>query len=145
MPGLTDRPAQSGQAAVTCLDRAERALLDAASSADDATRYAGAHVAALRTAAAVLAVRTRPHPRGERNAWVLLTRVAPELAEWAAFFAAGAPKRAAAEAGLTTAVTTREADDLVRDAEGFLHVVEQLLDLPRQPVLPHGEARVRHG
>ncbi|MBA3719869.1 MAG: hypothetical protein H0W95_06235, partial [Nocardioidaceae bacterium] len=59
MPGLTDRPAQSGQAAVTCLDRAERALLDAASSADDATRYAGAHVAALRTAAAVLAVRTR--------------------------------------------------------------------------------------
>jgi len=24
-------------------------------------------------------------------------------------------------------------------------VVEQLLDLPRQPVLPHGEARVRHG
>ncbi len=121
---------------MTCLDRAERALLDAAGSADDASRYAGAHVAALRTAAAVLAVRTRPHPRGERNAWVLLTRVAPELAEWAAFFAAGAPKRAAAEAGLTAAVTTREADDLVRDAEGFLRVVEQLLDLPRQPVLP---------
>jgi hypothetical protein len=141
MPGLTarpaqSRPAQSGPAAVTCLDRAEQALLEAAGSADDATRYACAHVAALRTAAAVLAVRTRPHPRGERNAWVLLTRVAPELAEWAAFFAAGAPKRAAAEAGLTAAVTTREADDLVRDAEAFLRVVEQLLDLPRQPVLP---------
>lgn len=145
MPGLTARPAWSGQAAVTCLGRAERALLEAAGNADDVTRYAGAHVAALRTAAAVLAVRTRPHPRGERNAWVLLTRVAPELAEWAAFFAAGAPKRAAAEAGLTAAVTTREADDLVRDAEAFLRVVEQLLDLPRQPVLPHEEARVRHG
>ena len=65
-------------------------------------RYAAAHLAALRTAAAVLAVRTRPaaHQR-PRNVWVLLPQVAPELTEWAAFFAAGAGKRAAAEAGLT--------------------------------------------
>ena len=32
------------------------------------------------------------------------------------FFAAGAAKRAAAEAGLSHAVTEREADDLLRDA-----------------------------
>jgi len=129
------RPASSA-AAATCLERAERALLEAGAASEHTLRYAAAHVAALRTAAAVLAVRTRPQPRGERNAWVLLTRVAPELAEWAVFFAAGAPKRAAAEAGLAHAVTTREADDLLRDAECFLQVVQQLLGLARQPLLP---------
>ena len=48
---------------------------------------------------------------------------------WAIFFAAGAAKRAAAEAGSTRAVTEREADDLVRDADRFLAVVEQALGL----------------
>ncbi len=51
---------------------------------------------------------------------MLLADVAPELGEWAAFFAAGAQKRAAAEAGLPSAVTPREADDLVREVEAFL-------------------------
>ena len=61
----------------------------------------------------------------------------PELAEWASFFAAGAAKRAAAEAGSTRAVTEREADDLVRDADRFLAVVEQSLGLvPHAPTLP---------
>ena len=70
---------------------------------------------------------TRRPTRGRRqkNAWVLLAEVAPELAEWATFFAAGAAKRAAAEAGSTRAVTEREADDLLRDADRFLGVVEQ--------------------
>ena len=63
------------------------------------------------------------------GAWVLLGQVAPELGEWATFFAAGAAKRAAAEAGSTRAVTEREADDLVRDADRFLAVVEQALGL----------------
>jgi HEPN superfamily protein len=56
-------------------------------------------------------------------------RGGPELSEWASFFAAGAAKRAAAEAGSTRAVTEREADDLVRDADRFLAVVEQALGL----------------
>ena len=53
----------------------------------------------------------------------------------AAFFAAGAGKRAAAEAGSTRAVTEREADDLVRDADRFLGVVESCLGL-----VPHTSA-----
>jgi hypothetical protein len=66
---------------------------------------------------------------------VLLTDVAPELSEWAVYFAAGAAKRAAAEAGSTRAVTDREADDLVREADRFLAVVEQALGLvPHVPV-----------
>jgi hypothetical protein len=60
--------------------------------------------------------------------------VAPELEEWAAFFAAGATKRAAAEAGLPV-VGARDADDLIRQAEVFLGIVEAVLGLPSQPVL----------
>jgi len=70
---------------------------------------------------------------------VLLTEVAPELGEWAAFFAAGAGKRAAAEAGVTRAVTGREADDLLRDAGTFLALVETTLGLV--PTLPAGVPR----
>jgi hypothetical protein len=67
----------------------------------------------------------------------MLGQVAPELSEWAAFFAAGAGKRAAAEAGLSRAVAPREADDLLRDSQTFLALVETTLGLAHQPVLPH--------
>ena len=114
------------------LERSATSLHDAITARDVPTRYACAHVAALRAAAALLAARARPQPaRGKRqkNAWVLLAEVAPEMAEWAGFFSAGAAKRAAAEAGSRRAVTEREADDLVRDADRFLAVVEQALGL----------------
>ncbi len=113
------------QAAAQLLAQASRALAEAEGCADPRRRYATAHLAALRAAAAVLAARTRPEGgrRRPRSAWVLLGQVAPELGEWAGFFAAGAGKRAAAEAGLSHAVTEREADDLVRDAGAFLAVV----------------------
>jgi hypothetical protein len=112
-------------AAAQLLTQASRALAEAESCTDPLRRYATAHLSALRAAAAVLAARTRPEGgrRRPRSAWVLLGQVAPELGEWAAFFAAGAGKRAAAEAGLSRAVTEREADDLVRDAGAFLTVV----------------------
>src|SRR6476646_10052008 len=106
----------------TLLGLARRGLLEAVTHVRPAERYATAHLAALRAAAAVLACRARP-----TSAWVLLSAVAPVLTEWALFFAAGARKRAAAEAGLPSAVTPREADDLVRDAETFLAVVETTL------------------
>ncbi len=57
-----------------------------------------------------------------------LERSATSLRD-ASFFAAGAAKRAAAEAGSTRAVSEREADDLVRDADRFLAVIEQALGL----------------
>ena len=120
------------------LARAAESLQEAMLTTDVAGRYAGAHVAALRAAAALLSARARPataRGRRQKNAWVLLAEVAPELGEWAAFFAAGAAKRAAAEAGSTRAVTSREADDLVRDADRFLGVVETALGLaPHLPV-----------
>jgi len=95
-------------------------------------RYAAAHRAALHAAAAVLAVRARPDGRRRvRSAWELLARVAPEMQEWAAFFAAGASKRAAAEAGLRRSVSERDADDLLRDATAFLIVVEDALGVAK--------------
>ncbi|SDR70118.1 hypothetical protein SAMN04488570_0069 [Nocardioides scoriae] len=114
------------------LDRAATSLREAITSTDVPERYAQAHVSALRATAALLAARARPTATGRRpqkNAWVLLAEVAPELSEWASFFAAGAAKRAAAEAGSRRAVTEREADDLVRDADRFLALVETALGL----------------
>lgn len=120
------------------LARAAESLAEAIGASDAAARYAFAHVSALRATAALLAARATPAPgrrRPQKNAWVLLAEVAPELAEWATFFAAGASKRAAAEAGSVRAVTEREADDLVRDADRFLAVVEQSLGLvPHAPI-----------
>lgn len=121
------------------LERAAESLREAITDTEVPARYAHAHVAALRAAAALLAAKAHPDPRRRRqkNAWVLLAEVAPELGEWATFFAAGAAKRAAAEAGSTRAVTEREADDLVRDADRFLAVVEQTLGLA--PHVPFGQ------
>ncbi|MGH3157812.1 MAG: SAV_6107 family HEPN domain-containing protein, partial [Streptosporangiaceae bacterium] len=68
--------------------------------------------------------------------WELLPRVEPALAEWAAFFAAGAGKRAAAEAGLSRAVSASEAEDLLRDVEVFLSLAESVLGVPTAPLLP---------
>lgn len=119
-------PAPSSPAAADLLAAARRGLTAATLADTAAERYASAHLAALRTAAAVLATRALPH-RGSRNAWVLLARHAPELAEWAGFFAANAAKRSAIDAGRTSVVTLREADDLLRDAETFLSLVEGLL------------------
>lgn len=114
------------------LDRAGRGLAQARSSRTPGDRYVAAHLAALRSAAAVLAVRGRPSRRGPLNVWDVLPRVAPELTEWAVFFAAGAPKRAAVEAGRHDAVTAREADDLLRDAATFAELVADVLGVRRQ-------------
>jgi len=130
-------PAAAGSASRE-LARARAALAEAQETSDHLIRYSSAHVAALRVAAAVLAVRARPVRSGsrrriQRNAWVLLAEVAPEFGEWATFFAAGAAQRAAAEAGLERAVTTREADDLIRAVDTFYTQVEASLRLSTTP------------
>jgi hypothetical protein len=119
------------------LTLARRGLDEAAGINPDGLRYATAHLAALRAAAAVLAARATP-TAGRRNrltsVWALVVLVAPELSEWASFFGAGASKRAAAEAGIPRVVTAREADDLLRAAEQFIAVVEVALGYSYQPL-----------
>ncbi|MEU6081994.1 SAV_6107 family HEPN domain-containing protein [Streptomyces sp. NPDC047108] len=133
--------------ALGLLAQAHKGLGEAAELTDPNERYATAHLAALRIAAAVLAVRGRPEPppprRGSaasrrrrpiRSAWEVLPEVAPELAEWSLLFASGADRRARAEAGIEGAAGHRDADDLLRDAGMFLRIVERMLLL--RPVLP---------
>jgi|GEM_PF-567167 len=115
------------QAARDLLADASRGLGRAMRAGTSSDRYAAAHLAALRAAAAVLAARATP-VRGRRgSAWELISKVAPEFSEWAAFFAAGSAKRQAAEAGLHRLVTPREADDMVRQVATFLDLVEESL------------------
>ena len=142
------RPGRTGHAVVDLIDQSHACLAEAASASTPAQRYVAAHLAALRAGAAVLAARARSdlgrrgRTRGPRSVWTVLVDLAPELAEWAAYFAAGAGKRAAAEAGLPRAVTAREADDLLRDAEAFLALVCATLGMPHQEPLTGTVARL---
>lgn len=134
-------------ATLDLIDHARSCLAEAATATSANERFAAAHLAALRAAAAVLAARAEPaggrrRRQGPRNVWELLPAVAPELIEWSAFYAAKAQKRAAAQAGLRGAVTTREADDLLRDAEAFLAAVCTLLGVPHQEPLSGAVARL---
>jgi hypothetical protein len=140
------RRATAPPAAVDLLQQAQQGLEEAAVLELPNECYATAHLAALRTAAAVLAVRGRPEttPRRRRrirSAWEVLPEVAPELTEWSALFASGARRRARAEAGLPGAASRRDADDLLRDAAMFLRLVERMLVL--QPSLPQSRVAIQ--
>ena len=119
-----------------CMDligAAQLSLEQASMAHTPQERYSAAHVAALRAAAAVIAAVA---PRGSsgriRSAWIVLAEVCPPLSEWAEFFAAGARTRTAAEAGVPC-VSSRAADDLVREAEMFVTRVCDVLELAYQP------------
>lgn len=115
-------------AAVVLLEQARHGLIEAEYAPRPTDRYAAAYLAALRAAAAVLAAHARPVRRARPcSAWVLLADVVPELAEWAAFFAAGSGTRVAAQSGVTGQVTSRAADDLVRQAGQFLERADHVV------------------
>ncbi|MER5785146.1 SAV_6107 family HEPN domain-containing protein [Streptomyces mobaraensis] len=145
-PGVWDVPpparAVAPPAAAEHLAQARQALVEAAALDAPHERFATAHLAALRTAAAVLAARGRPETTAGRrhrirSAWEILPEAVPELAEWSALFAAGAARRARAEAGIASAANEREADELLRAAAMFLRLVERGLVLqPRLPAQP---------
>jgi hypothetical protein len=139
-PELPSVPAHAfpHRSASQLLALARHGLDDAETQRVDGLRYATAHLAALRAAAAVVAARAKPVPSRRSkltSVWDLLTLVAPALGEWAAFFAASAGKRAAAEAGIPRVVTAREADDLLRAAASFVAVVELALGRLAYPAL----------
>jgi hypothetical protein len=126
LPGMLTRRSPFGLVA-----QAHAVLADAEASDDPADRFRLAHLAALRAAAAVVADRGGP-VAGRRklvSVWPLVQRVAPDLAHWAGYFAAGAPTRAAAEAGASSAVSPRAADDEVQAARQFLAEVQNSLGL----------------
>jgi len=139
-PPRQGQPSRVAPSALALMESARHGLAAAEDERTAAARYVSAHLAALRAAAAVVAARAEP-PAGRRkrpqSVWELLPKVEPALREWSAFFAAGAAKRAAAEAGLPRAVSAREADELLRDAGIFLSLAEGALGIPaQQPLLP---------
>jgi hypothetical protein len=133
-------PSRLPATALTLLRAARRGLADAASEREPANRYVDAHLAALRAAAAILAARGEPgsgaRRRKTRSVWDMLPQVEPALAEWAAFFAASAAKRAAAEAGLRRRMSASEADSLLHDANTFVAVAERALGRAGESMLP---------
>ena len=130
-PGAPRRTPEANEMLRTGLHRAKSAIIEAELTDRPGERFLAAHHAALQVAAVVLALRTSPAVRGQRsrprNAWRMVADVAPELGEWAGFFAATEAKRDAVRAGAVSIVSTREADDLVRDARAFLSLVERLV------------------
>lgn len=114
------------------LDRARSTLVSAHRSETTNDRYVNAHLAALRSAAAVVSARTsRPagrRPAPMRDTWTVLASLAPELTEWADYFALCGARRGALEAGQVA--SPREADDLLRDSETFHGLVLGALGLP---------------
>lgn len=119
---------------VTLLEAARDGLREAQRAETPAERFRLAHLSALRSAAAVLAARARTRRSGRpTDAWTLLTAVAPEYGEWAAFFAAHSATRSAVEAGARSRVGQRDADDMVRQADLFLALVTRTVAGRREP------------
>jgi len=125
--------APAADPAIELLDSSADALHRAEWATSAELRYELAYLCALRCGAAVLARRARPRslrtrPRGM---WGLLTATAPELAEWAQFFAVCGTLSTALQDGRAT-VSARQADDLVRDATAFLAIASRCA-APQRP------------
>lgn len=122
-------------AVLDLLERARATLESACHTSDTSERYRDAHLGALRAAAAVIAARTVPTSRSRpRSVWQVLPGVAPELGEWSAFFAACSAHRSVIDRG--GHLNAREADDLLRQSEMFLEIVQDLLGVPLTVPLP---------
>lgn len=128
-PLRSPAPAPPSRDALGLLRQAAEQLAEAHRETEPLRRYPAAYLAALRAGAAVLAMRARPRTRrgAPRDVWRLLAEVAPELEEWAAFFAGCSRLRIEAEAGIGRHVDRRAADDLLRQAEQFVTRVQLLL------------------
>lgn len=118
------------RSAAALLRQAKMSLAKANWEPDAAEKFSQAYLAGLRGAAAMLALRGRPHRGRARptSAWVLLGKVAPELSEWAGFYAAHSATSAAVQAGIGRQVTQRCADDLARQTDQFLAIVERAVE-----------------
>jgi hypothetical protein len=119
-------PAWTGVSAQALRAQAGHGLAEAQRQDDPAERFRTAYLAALRGAAALLALYGRPHRSRSRptSAWVLLASTAPEFAGWAAFFAERSATRAAVAAGMPNRVDRVVADELVGTTGQFLALVD---------------------
>ena len=128
---VTSTAVPSAASTLELVERARADLLEACHSRDVAERYRQSRLGAMRAAAALVSARSRgARVSGPQSLWDLVPAAAPELTEWAEFFAV-----ATAHPGHSgrAAVTAREADDLLRQAETFIGLVCRSLGLPVTP------------
>jgi hypothetical protein len=122
---------EAPEQATALLAQARTLLAEAGRTAEPGERFRLAHLAALRIAAAAVAQRGRPAATRRRliSVWLLLAKVAPEYDTWIQYFAAGAPIRAAVEAGAHSAVSPAAAEAQRLAAADFLVAVEGSLGM----------------
>lgn len=122
---------QAPEQSAALLAQARSMLVDASRCGEPGERFRLAHLAALRIAAAAVAERGRPAGTRRRlvSVWLLLAKAAPEYDNWGQYFAAGAPIRAAIEAGAQSAVSPAGADAQLHAAAEFLGAVEGSLGM----------------
>lgn len=136
-------PAPVASSVLDLVDRSRACLLEALHQQDVLERYRCAQLGALRAAAALIAARSRRSGRSRpRSAWDVVTSIAPELGEWAAFFA-DTGRRCHTFDTTGGRPSSREADDLIRQAELFLGLVLQALGLPMAARLAADSVPVR--
>ncbi len=116
--------------ALALLEQSRQCLAEAYAAELAAARYVTSQDAAMRAAAALVAGHARGGRSPRQDLWPLLANHAPELGEWADFFALAAVRRQEIESR-TARVSVREADDLLRAAETFVEAVTITLGMPR--------------
>jgi HEPN superfamily protein len=140
MDGQIDRGGTRSEpvpAALRLIQSARQRLAAGEHDTSPVGRYIAAHLAALRAAAALVAarpeggiLRRRKRPR---NVWEQLPKAEPALSQWAAHFAAVAGTRGAVVSRRTRAVSRRQANRLLSDAEAFVSLAEDALGVTAEP------------
>lgn len=115
--------------ALALLEQSRQCLADAYAAELSTVRYVASQDAAMRAAAALVAGHARRSQGRRQDLWPLLAAHAPELGEWADYFALAAVRRQQVQAHATR-VSVREADDLLRSAETFVGLVTTTLGMP---------------
>ncbi|EHR62497.1 hypothetical protein SaccyDRAFT_3670 [Saccharomonospora cyanea NA-134] len=115
--------------AVALLGQAEHGLAEVDRETTAAGRFVASYLSALRAGAAILVAKGRPHRRAARpqSTWTLLTSAAPEVAQWAEYFAARSAAYAAAQAGISRHVGAEAADELRDRAGEFLSLARRVV------------------
>ncbi len=134
-PPRTERPSgfeprrPASPEAVALLGQAEHGLTEVGREATPAGRFVASYLSALRAGAAILVAKGRPHRRAARpqSTWTLLTAAAPEVTQWAEYFAAHSAAYAAAQAGISRRVGAEAADELRDRAGEFLALARRVV------------------
>jgi hypothetical protein len=131
-------PSVAGAMAEQLLRRARAELDCAYESHDPSMRFLHAHMAAIRSASAVLAMNgPGPRRRGRvLSVWEQLSDAGEQWQGWAAAFAAGASIRAGIESGRVNVVDADQALLTLEHAEAFREEVAGVVRASRSAATP---------